>query len=78
MPILAAPIGAATNKYISIITLDKPIGSKDKGESSKAKEKEERKAKVEDMDTMGVKRAKKDKPYQGKKKGESSRKPTRP
>ena len=30
------------------------------------------------MDTMGVKRARQDKPSQGKEKGESNRKPARP
>ena len=56
----------------------KPNRSKEKGDRSKVKEKEKGKAKMEKVDMMGVKRAKHKEPSQGKEKGESNRRPTRP
>ena len=78
VPIPHAPAGAAANQSINLITLVKPTRSLEKGESSKTKEKEKGKAKMEEVDTMGVKRARQEEPSQGKEKGESSTKPTRP
>ena len=78
VPIPPAPAGAVANQSINLITLEKPTRSLEKGESSKTKEKEKGKAKIEEVDTMGVKRARQEEPSQGKEKGESSRKPTRP
>ena len=67
------PFGTIVNQYINLITLDKLIGSKKKWESSKAKKKEKGKAKMEEVDAMGVKRARQEEPSQGKEKGESTR-----
>ena len=77
-PIPHALVGAITNQSMNLIKLDKPTRSWEKGESSKAKDQEKEKAKMEEVDAMGVKRARQEEPSQGKEKGESSRKPTRP
>ena len=49
-----------------------------RGESSKTKAKDKGKAKVEEVDAMGGKRAMYEESSQEKEKGESSRKPTKP
>ena len=77
VPIPPAPIGAVANQSVNLITLEKPTKSREKGESSKAKEKEKGKEKLEEVETMGVKRARQEELSQGKEKGESSRKPPR-
>ena len=78
VPISPEPAGALANQSVNLITLEKPTKSKEKGESSKAKEKEKGKAKLEELETMGVKRDRQEELSQGKKKGESSSKHTRP
>ena len=55
---LGPPIEDVANQPINLIALDKLTRSREKGESSKAKEKEKGKSKMEEVDTMGVKRAK--------------------